>query len=89
MKTRKQVKGEYARYLKERTLKQPRRRLAALDKIDEYLQTTHPGVFNGYALFAAITKDDLKWKYTNWKGRNISGAESQVINDFNKLAMAH
>ena len=88
MKTWKQVKEEYTAYLAGKSLKQPKRRLAALDKIEEYLRTTHPGIFNGYALFAAITKNDLKWKYTYWKGSNISGAESQVINDFYKLALA-
>jgi hypothetical protein len=86
MKTWKQIKEEYAPYLKARLLKQPKRRLTALGKIEGYLQTTHPSVFKGYAMLAATSKNDLKEKYTNWKGRNISGAESQVINDLYKLA---
>jgi hypothetical protein len=80
------IKEEYDSYLRFIGLKQPERRINALHRVEEYVKTTHPSVYSGHALFTAINKDDLKHKFQNWKGRNISGAESQVINDFYKLS---
>jgi hypothetical protein len=86
MKTWKQVELEYAQYLEKIKLKYPHRRISALHKIEECLKATYPSLLKGYALFTQIDKKELKERFRNWKGKNLNGPESQVINDFYKLA---
>jgi hypothetical protein len=86
MRTWIQVKTEYTRYLSEKRLKQVSRRMSALNKIERLLLSSYPSLLKGHALFALIDKDELKEKITHQKGAKINGAESQVINDFYKLA---
>ncbi len=89
MKTWKQVKSEYNGFLDSLELKQPQRRISALNKIEQCLKANYPGLFKGHALFTQVEKSDLKDRYKHWKGKNLNGAESQVINDFYKLALAN
>ena len=86
MKTWSQIKLTYKQFLEERNLKQPNRRLSALHKIEECLRASYPSFFKGHALFTQVNKSEMKERYEHWKGRNINVAESQVINDFYKLA---
>jgi hypothetical protein len=86
MKTWKQIKAEYAQYLHGRDLKQPQRRISALNKVEQCLQSTYPSLLKGYSLFTHLDKAELKERFKAWKGENLNGAESQVINDFYKLA---
>ena len=86
MKNWKQIKAEYAQYLNDKGLKQPQRRISALNKIEQCLRSTYPSLLKGYVLFTHIDKNELKGRFRSWKGGNINSAESQVINDFYKLA---
>ena len=88
MKTWNQVISQYLKYLAEIELKRPQRRLLALAKIEACLKSAYPSLLKGYSLFTQIEKSELKDRFMDWKGKNINGAESQVINDFYKLAMA-
>lgn len=84
MKTWKQVSEKYPTFLNKK-VKAPQRRLSALSKIEMYLNQQYPSILKGYTSFIHIDKFELRSKYEEWKGKNISGAESQVFNDFYKL----
>lgn len=86
MKTWKQVKLEYHQFLDSAKLKQPERRISALNKIEECFKLTYPSLLKGYALFTHFDKEELKVRFKLWKGKELNGAENQVINDFYKLA---
>lgn len=84
MKTWNQVKDKYPSFLRNK-LKAPERRLSALSNIEKYLEEQYPSILKGYASFIYIDKAELRSKYEAWKGREMSGAEKQVFNDFYKL----
>ena len=86
MKTWKEIKSKYIQYLLALDLKQPERRISALNKIEDYFKATYPSMLKGYTLFSQIDKSTLKVNISNWKGQKLNGAENQVINDFYKLA---
>ncbi len=86
MKTWTQVKKEYGQYLDAIKLKNPSRRISALDRIEQCLRTYYPAILKGYVLFTQIEKNELKEQFRAWKGKEINGAENQVFNDFYKLA---
>jgi hypothetical protein len=85
MKTWKSVRREYPTYLKE-NIKTPAVRLGALSEIEYYLKEQFPSLLLGYTDFRNIDKTALREKYQAWKGEKISGAESQVFNDFYRLS---
>jgi hypothetical protein len=85
MKTWKQISNQYHKYLIDKELKEPKIRLAALHKIERFLKENYPSIINGSTNFIHIDKFELRNKYELWKGKNITGAESQVFNDFYKI----
>jgi hypothetical protein len=81
-----QIVDKYPGYLTEIKLKQPKRRISALHKIEQYLQSCNLEIINGNILIAQINKLEFKQKYESYKGCNLNGAETQVINDFYKIS---
>jgi hypothetical protein len=86
MKTWKHISHKYADYLSNKKLAKPNIRLSQLSRIEQYLQEIYPGILKGNADFIHISKFELRSRYEKWKGKKINGAESQVFNDFYKLA---
>ena len=86
MKTWKQVSTKYPKYLKSK-IKAPRIRLAALSRIEQYLDEQFPTLLYGYFNFNQVDKSELMGKFKVWNGGGLNGAESRVFNDFYKLSL--
>jgi hypothetical protein len=84
MKKWKDLSKKYPDYLKEKIFNtQPR--LSALLKIEQYLREQNPKLLNGEILLRYIEKNKLRNKFKEWKGKELTGSESQVFNDFYNL----
>ena len=64
----------------------PSKRLSALSKIEQFLKEQYPGILSGHTNFIYIDKFELRRNYEIWKGKKINSSETQVFNDFYKLA---
>lgn len=80
-------------FLKERILDEyasrnlkTRRRIKALDKVEQFIYRNHPNLRNNVEELLAISIKDIKNSYTNSMHTKLNGAENSVINEiYNQL----
>lgn len=80
MKNWEEAKKAYVKDHLSKPLKQPQRRLSALNAIEKIFQDKFPQILRDQNLFKTLSKDTFLKKYQNGKGKPLSSAEKSVIN---------
>ncbi len=86
MFTYQQVRNFYIHDHLSKNLKQPERRLNALNAIESIIKDKSPDLLNSNHLFKKFNKSSFIEKYSEWKENNLSGAEKSVINGLFKFS---
>ena len=74
------IKESYIKdHLAKRYLKQPERRLRALDATEALLRSQHPEYIDDPMRICNMGKDKLKIQLAEMKGSNLSSAEKSII----------
>lgn len=76
-----QLKHAVQTELEGRKLKQPQRRLGALEHVVDFIEASGTAYLSGGNLRLPSDKNKLKSDYEHYKGKSISGAETSIINE--------